>query len=70
MEALQLPDDLAAALDAQPPARQTYEGFTRGVKKQLLWWVASAKKPETRAKRLAQLIADSAAGQRIAQMRR
>jgi uncharacterized protein YdeI (YjbR/CyaY-like superfamily) len=33
-------------------------------------WVVSAKKPETRAKRLAQLIADSAAGLRIAQMRR
>ena len=33
-------------------------------------WVVSAKKPETRAKRLAQLIADSAAGLRIAGMRR
>ena len=33
-------------------------------------WVVSAKKPETRAKRLAQLIADSAAGERIAQLRR
>ena len=33
-------------------------------------WVISAKKPETRAKRLASLIADSAAGLRIKQMRR
>ena len=33
-------------------------------------WVISAKKPETRVKRLAQLIVDSAAGQRIAQLRR
>ena len=33
-------------------------------------WVVSAKKPETRAKRLATLIADSAAGLRIAPLRR
>ena len=29
------------------------------------WWIASAKKEETRQKRLAKLIADSAAGKRI-----
>ena len=33
-------------------------------------WVTSAKKPETRAKRLAELIADSAAGLRIRALRR
>jgi uncharacterized protein YdeI (YjbR/CyaY-like superfamily) len=31
-----------------------------------IWWVMSAKKPETRARRLATLIADSEAGRRIA----
>jgi uncharacterized protein YdeI (YjbR/CyaY-like superfamily) len=31
------------------------------------WWVVSAKKPETRERRLAQLIADSAAGRRLKQ---
>ncbi len=40
---------------AQPP------GYTRVS----TFWVASAKKPETRARRLAQLIADSDAGRRI-----
>jgi uncharacterized protein YdeI (YjbR/CyaY-like superfamily) len=34
------------------------------------WWVASAKKDETRQRRLAQLIADSAAGRSIPELRR
>jgi len=35
-------------------------------RKPALWWVISAKKPETRERRLATLIEDSAAGRRIA----
>jgi uncharacterized protein YdeI (YjbR/CyaY-like superfamily) len=38
-----------------------------GYRKTVLGWIAGAKRPETRAKRLAQLIEDSAAGRRIAQ---
>jgi uncharacterized protein YdeI (YjbR/CyaY-like superfamily) len=36
-----------------------------GYRKVVLHWVTSAKKPETRARRLATLIADSAAGRKI-----
>ena len=36
---------------------------------QASWWVISAKKPETRARRLALLISDSAAGERIKSLR-
>jgi uncharacterized protein YdeI (YjbR/CyaY-like superfamily) len=35
-----------------------------------IWWVVSAKREETRAKRLDQLIADSAAGRTVAQYTR
>ena len=35
-----------------------------------VWWVVSAKRQETRDRRLAQLVSDSAAGLRIASMRR
>jgi uncharacterized protein YdeI (YjbR/CyaY-like superfamily) len=38
-----------------------------GYRKSVLNWVTSAKKPETRSRRLAQLIEDSSAGRRIAQ---
>jgi uncharacterized protein YdeI (YjbR/CyaY-like superfamily) len=34
-------------------------------RKPALWWVISAKKPETRERRIATLIADSAAGRRL-----
>jgi uncharacterized protein YdeI (YjbR/CyaY-like superfamily) len=37
-----------------------------GYRKLCLHWITSAKRPETRAKRLATLIADSAAGRKIA----
>ncbi|HVQ09786.1 MAG TPA: YdeI/OmpD-associated family protein [Allosphingosinicella sp.] len=37
-----------------------------GYRKIVLHWVTSAKKPETRARRLATLIADCAAGRKIA----
>jgi uncharacterized protein YdeI (YjbR/CyaY-like superfamily) len=39
-------------------------------RKPATWWVLSAKREETRARRLATLIADSAAGLRIKEMRR
>ena len=32
------------------------------------WWVVSAKRPETRERRMATLIEDSAAGRRLAQL--
>jgi uncharacterized protein YdeI (YjbR/CyaY-like superfamily) len=41
-----------------------------GYQRIALWWVISAKREETREKRLSTLIADSAAGLRIAQLRR
>ena len=42
--------------DAQPPS----------YRKAAIWWVVSAKKDETKAKRLATLIEDSEAGRRVA----
>jgi uncharacterized protein YdeI (YjbR/CyaY-like superfamily) len=39
-------------------------------RKTAIWWVVSAKRPETRERRLATLIADSAQGRRLAQFTR
>ena len=41
-----------------------------GYRRLTTWWVVSAKREETRARRLEVLIADSAAGRRIALLRR
>lgn len=58
------PDDLTAALDANPAARAAWDGFPKSVKKLGLTQIAMAKRPETRQKRIAKLVADAAEGRR------
>ena len=60
VEDLIIPDDLAVALDAKPKARANFEAFSPSSKKGILWWIKSAKRPPTRAKRV-QETADLAA---------
>lgn len=62
IEALIVPDDLAMALADDQVAEQAFQSFSNSVKKQLLWWIASAKRSETRAKRIAQLVAAASEG--------
>ena len=51
---------------ADQAAWADWEKRPPGYRKAVLHWIASAKRPETRARRLATLIADSAAGRKIA----
>jgi uncharacterized protein YdeI (YjbR/CyaY-like superfamily) len=60
IEALTVPPDLEAALTARPTARRYFQQFSDSSKKQLLWWVESAKRPETRAKRIEQVVTAAA----------
>ncbi len=60
IEDLIVPDDLAAALDARPGARAAWDAFPRSPRRLMLVWLVEAKKPETRARRIAE-IADKAA---------
>jgi uncharacterized protein YdeI (YjbR/CyaY-like superfamily) len=59
VENLIVPDDLIAALDASPPARTNWDAFPPSARRMLLAWIVEAKRPETRAKRVAE-IADKA----------
>ncbi|PSB22345.1 hypothetical protein C7B76_04325 [filamentous cyanobacterium CCP2] len=52
IEALEIPPDLETALNEYAAAKQNFEAFPRSVKRGILEWIASAKKPETRAKRI------------------
>jgi uncharacterized protein YdeI (YjbR/CyaY-like superfamily) len=52
LEDLTIPDDLSAALDATPPAREHFEAFPPGARKQILFWIRDAKRPQTRAARV------------------
>jgi uncharacterized protein YdeI (YjbR/CyaY-like superfamily) len=58
------PDDLVGALDVVPPARRAWNGFPPSARKQMLWWVVSAAKPETRARRIATIVSEATAGRR------
>ena len=51
--ALPVPDDLAAALQKSAAARKTFEGFSPSHRREYIEWITEAKRPETRAKRLA-----------------
>ena len=62
IEDLVVPDDLAAALDTEPGSLENFEGFSVSVRKNILWWIASARRPETRARRIAKAAASAAAG--------
>lgn len=52
VEALTVPPDLKKALDANPKAREHFEAFSKSTRKGILQWIASAKRPETRQKRI------------------
>lgn len=61
---LLMPGDLAAALAGSPAAQSTYDALPPSAKREYLEWVAEAKRPETRAKRIAQAVAWMAEGKR------
>ena len=65
------PRKLAAADEKEFKADEiAWEFFQRqpaGYQRTAIWWVVSAKKPDTRARRLGQLIAESGNGRRLGQ---
>ncbi len=56
VEALLEPEELRVALDAEPSARTHWDGFPRSAKRASLEWIVTAKRPETRAKRIAEIV--------------
>ena len=69
-EAAELSPDQLAEFRATPGAWEFFETQPPSYRRTAVWWVVSAKRPETRARRLAQLVVDSAAGRRLAQLSR
>jgi uncharacterized protein YdeI (YjbR/CyaY-like superfamily) len=61
---LDIPPELAAALDSNPAARATFDRFPPGCRREYVLWVAEAKRPETRDKRIAQAVEWMAEGKR------
>lgn len=69
VEALEVPDDLAAAL-AAAGAREGYEAWPRSVKRGTLEWLLLAKTAPTRRARLDEIAASAARGVRPKPFRR
>jgi uncharacterized protein YdeI (YjbR/CyaY-like superfamily) len=64
-ESLELPPDLRKAFDVGPSAaRSTWEAFSPSSRRAILWWVHIAKRPETRARRIAEVVTEAARGRR------
>ncbi len=56
----EVPDDLADELRRHPPAAVNFEAFPPSTRRMLLGWVALARRPDTRARRI-RAIAEAAA---------
>jgi len=54
VEALVVPDDLAAALDGRDGARAHWDAFPPSARRGILEWIVQARRPETRARRVAE----------------
>jgi uncharacterized protein YdeI (YjbR/CyaY-like superfamily) len=70
VEALAIPPDLVTALASHPGAAEHFEAFPRSVKRGILEWIATAKKPETRSKRIEETARLAAQNIRANQWRR
>lgn len=63
VEELLVPKDLEEAFDLHSGAKDYFDSLSKSVKKMILHWVVSAKRPETREKRIAEIA--ELAGQRL-----
>ena len=59
-----VPADLKRALTTSAAARRTFEAFPPGEQREYVQWLEDAKRPETRARRLAQTLEWLAEGKR------
>lgn len=67
---IELEPEQQAELQANAAAWEFFQAQAPSYRRTATWWVVSAKRPQTRAKRLATLIEDSAAGRRLAHFTR
>ncbi|MBD2496336.1 YdeI family protein [Nostoc sp. FACHB-280] len=60
IEALIIPPDLQKALAANSWANLNFAAFSNSTKKNILFWIENAKRPETRLKRIEQTVTSAA----------
>ncbi|HYO18009.1 MAG TPA: YdeI/OmpD-associated family protein [Dermatophilaceae bacterium] len=62
VDMLVAPDDLRAGLETAPGTLATFEAFPASTRRNILRWIAQAKTPSTRVKRIERVIRDAHAG--------
>lgn len=62
--AIPVPDDFAEALAAEPDAQKVFDSFTDAQRRDYLEWITTAKRDETRKKRVATAVEWIAEGKR------
>jgi uncharacterized protein YdeI (YjbR/CyaY-like superfamily) len=62
---IEVPDDLAAALDAEPAAKDMFANLSALNRYAVLYRIQDAKRPETRARRIEQFVAMLARGETV-----
>lgn len=62
-----VPKDLAAAFAANPPAAERFAAFPWSARREILVWIATAKRPETRAARITETAIRAARNERATQ---
>ncbi|MGD9701014.1 MAG: YdeI family protein [Acidimicrobiia bacterium] len=56
VDALIVPEDLLAALSRDEQAQRHFDAFPPSAKKMILYWIKSAKRPETRQRRVTETV--------------
>jgi uncharacterized protein YdeI (YjbR/CyaY-like superfamily) len=64
VDRLEVPADLAEALGAHPLAAVNFGAFPPSARKQMLTWIAIARRPQTRVARIAEVAAAAARNER------
>jgi uncharacterized protein YdeI (YjbR/CyaY-like superfamily) len=62
-----VPADLAAAFDAHPPSAERFAAFPWSARREILVWIATAKRAETRAARIIETAIRAARNERATQ---
>jgi uncharacterized protein YdeI (YjbR/CyaY-like superfamily) len=68
-ESAALTDEEITRLQADASAWADWQGRPPSYQRAVTYWIASAKRPETRARRFDALLADSAAGRQVGPLR-
>ncbi len=69
VEALVIPDDLSVAFDGHEGSRVQWDSFPKSARRGILEWIDSAKRPETRQKRIEETASLASQGVRANQWR-